>query len=208
MSAEFSDLFIKTDHTTIFGKLAGDPSAKLVLGIHGWSQKNGWHTWGPILAPLAEAGYCAVSVDMPGWGESPAMDHLPLMGERAVGVVIEIMDKLQQETAVLMGKSWGGGVVINTALAFPKRVTHLVLTAPAFNNREKLAALTQPVLLAWAKDDPTIPYKVSDKYIGLVPTIEHIPYETGGHSAAPKNAADFVPKMVQFLEKYEPINRQ
>lgn len=195
------DLHIKLDHTTIYGKLAGNPSDKLVLGIHGWSQKNGWQTWQPMLAPLAEAGFCAVSIDMPGWGDSPAIDHLPLMGERAVDVVIDVMDKLMAETAVLMGKSWGGGVVINTALLHPNRITHLLLTAPAFRDVEKLATLTQPTLLAWSKDDQTIPYSVSERFIENVPTIERITYQTGGHSAAPNNATDFAPKAIEFIKR-------
>ncbi|MEM7336182.1 MAG: alpha/beta hydrolase [Chloroflexota bacterium] len=195
------DLFIKTDYTTIYGKMAGDPSAQLVLGIHGWSQRNGWHTWEPLLAPIAEAGYCAVSIDMPGWGDTPAIDHLPLMGERAVDVVVEVMDKLMQETAVLMGKSWGGGVVINTALMHPTRISHLILTAPAFRDFEKLATLEQPVLLAWSKDDPTIPYGVSDEYMTHLSKAKRITYETGGHSAAPENAEDFAPKAIQFLKE-------
>lgn len=201
------DLFIQLDHTTIYGKLAGDPAAKLALCIHGWSQRNGWQTWEPMLEPLATAGYCAVSIDMPGWGDSPAIDHLPLMGERAVDVILDVMNKLQQETAVLLGKSWGGGVVINTALLHPKRVSHLILTAPAFRQTEKLATLEQPVLLTWAKDDATIPYGVSQDYIDHVPTVEFISYETGGHSAAPNNADDFAPKAIQFLKTNQSISK-
>ena len=200
------DLFIKLDHTTIYGKMVGDPSAKLVMGIHGWSQRNGWRTWEPLLVPLAEAGYCAVSIDMPGWGDSPAIDHLPLMGERAVDVVIDVMNKLQQETAVLMGKSWGGGVVLNTALLHPARITHLILTAPAFREFDKLATLQQPTLLAWSRDDPTIPYGISEEFMEHLPVVERLTYETGGHSAAPKNAEDFAPKAIAFLEKHKKLN--
>lgn len=194
-----SDIFIKTDHTTIYGKLAGDPSAPLVLGVHGWSQRNGWRTWQPLLAPLADAGFCAVSVDMPGWGDSPAIDHLPLMGERAVDVVIDVMNGLQKETAVLMGKSWGGGVVINAALSHPERVTHLLLTAPAFRDFDKLHDLTQPVLLAWAEDDTVIPIGLAEEFVTAVPHIQFISYATGGHSAAPNNAADFAAKAIQMI---------
>lgn len=195
------DLFIKTDHTTIYGKLAGDPSAQLVLGLHGWSQRNGWRTWEPLLTPLAEAGFCAVSVDMPGWGDSPAIDHLPLMGERAVDVVIEIMDKLMQETAVLMGKSWGGGIAINTALRYPDRIKKLILTAPAFRDFARLEDLTQPVQLVWAEDDTTIPISMAEEFTRTVPNIQMITYPTGGHSAAPKNVADFAPKAIRFLKQ-------
>ena len=113
------DVYIKLELTTVYGKLAGDPADPLVLGLHGWSQRNGWHTWEPLMAPLAEAGYCVVSVDMPGWGESAAIDSLPLAGWRAVSVVMDILNGLQKETAVLMGKSWGGGVAVQTAVAYP-----------------------------------------------------------------------------------------
>lgn len=102
------DVFIKLELTTVHVKLAGDPANPLVLGIHGWSQRNGWHTWEPLMAPLAGAGYCVVSVDMPGWGDSPALDNIPLGGARAVQVVIDVMNGLQKSTAALMGKSWGG----------------------------------------------------------------------------------------------------
>jgi pimeloyl-ACP methyl ester carboxylesterase len=194
------DVFIKLDHTTVYGKLAGEPSGRLVLGLHGWSQRNGWHTWEPLLAPLGEAGFCAVSVDMPGWGDSPAIGHLPLLGDAVVSVVIDIMNGLQKETAVLMGKSWGGGVALSTALAHPERVSHLILTAPAYRDTEKLAHLSQPVLLAWAKDDPVIPYSRAGELVAAIPDATLISYDSGGHSAAPKNAADFGPRAIEFLK--------
>jgi len=192
-------MFIKLENTTVYGKLAGDPAGPLVLGIHGWSQRNGWQTWEPLLEPLGAAGFCAVSVDMPGWGQSPSIDSLPLMGERAAAVVLQIMDGLQKWEAALMGKSWGGGVALTTALAYPNRISKLILTAPAFRDMDQLSQLAQPVLLAWAKDDPMIPYETAVHYTDAVPHIELVTYETGGHSAAPKNADDFAPRAVEFL---------
>ncbi len=195
------DVFLKLDLTTVYGKLAGDPANPLILGIHGWSQRNGWHTWEPVMEPLADAGYCVVSLDMPGWGNSQALDNLPLAGSRAVSVVIDILDSLQKESAVLMGKSWGGGVAINTAVAYPDRVTKLLLTAPALRELDKLAMLGQPVLLTWAEDDPVIPITVATKYIDAVPKLDYYSYQTGGHSAAQKNADDFIPRAINFLER-------
>ena len=193
------DVFIKLELTTVYGKLAGDPADPLVLGIHGWSQRNGWHTWEPLMAPLADAGYCVVSVDMPGWGDSSALDNLPLGGSRAVSVVIDIMDGLQKETAVLMGKSWGGGVAVKTAVTHPNRIEKLILTAPALRNLDQLPQIAQPVLLTWAEDDPVIPIAVADRYKSAVPDIDYISYPTGGHSAAQKNAAQFAPHVIKFL---------
>ncbi len=193
------DVFIKLELTTVYGKLAGDPANPLVLGIHGWSQQNGWQTWEPLMLPLAEAGYCVVSVDMPGWGDSPALDNLPLAGWRAVSVVIDIMDGLQKESAVLLGKSWGGGVAVNAGVAYPDRIKKLVLTAPALRDLDQLPRLTQPVLLTWAEDDPVIPVAMAYKYVSAVPDIAFIGYPTGGHSAAQNNAADFAPRVTEFL---------
>ncbi len=195
------DVFIKLELTTVYGKMSGDPADPLLLGIHGWSQRNGWRTWEPLMAPLADAGYCVVSVDMPGWGDSPALDNLPLGGSRAVQVVVDILNGLQKEKAVLMGKSWGGGVAVKTAVSHPQRISGLVLTAPALRNFDQLAQITQPVLLTWSEDDPVIPVAMSEKFTVNVRDIKYISYPTGGHSAAMKNAQDFAPHMIEFLDK-------
>ncbi len=195
------DVFIKLEVTSVYGKLAGDPANPLLLGLHGWSQRNGWHTWKPLMEPLASAGYCIVSVDMPGWGSSPALDTLPLSGSRAASVVIDILNGLQKETAVLLGKSWGGGVAIKTALEYPERIAGLILTAPALQNFAQLDELDKPVLMAWAEDDPVIPIATSERYLTRLPNLQLETYPTGGHSAAPKNASDFAPKAVRFLRE-------
>ena len=198
------DVFIKLESTTVYGKLVGYPADPLLLGLHGWSQRNGWHTWKPLMEPLAAAGFCVVSVDMPGWGKSPALDAIPLTGSRAVNVVINILDGLQKESAVLMGKSWGGGVAIEAALQAPQRVSGLILTAPALRNFAQLHELQSPVLLAWAEDDPVIPIANADRYLSALPEMQFVIYATGGHSAAPKNAADFAPKAIRFLRDLQP----
>lgn len=193
-------IFIDTEFANIHAKSVGDQQNPLLLGIHGWSKRNGWHTWEPLLQPLAEAGFWLVSVDMPGWGQSVPKKPEAMMNGRAVTVIVQLLDGLGVDTAVIMGKSWGGGVALETALQYPDRVSKLILTAPARQNLEPLRELKQPVLLAWAKDDPVIPYDVAQRYVEHIPMIQLESYETGGHSAAPKNAADFAPKAVEFLK--------
>ena len=193
------DVFIKLEVTSVYGKLAGDPANPLLLGLHGWSQRKGWHTWETLMGPLADDGFCVVSIDMPGGGNSPALDAVPLAGSRAASVVIDVLDGLQKETAVLMGKSWGGGVAIKTALEYPERITSLILTAPALRNFAQLDQLHQPILMAWAEDDPVIPINNADRYLAALPDIQLVTYPTGGHSAAPKNAADFSLRTIEVL---------
>jgi pimeloyl-ACP methyl ester carboxylesterase len=98
-----------------------------------------------------------------------------------------------------MGKSWGGNVVVETAVSHPNRVTHLILTAPAIRSPEMLAEISQPVLLAWAEDDPVISYQYATQIAAAIPNCQLESYSTGCHSAAPKNAADFTPKAIDFL---------
>ncbi len=193
------DVFIKMQTTTVYGKLLGEPTAPLVLGIHGWSQREGWRTWEPLMAPLAAAGYCVVCIDMPGWGDSPAMDALPLGGERAAQVVVDVMNGLMKTSAVLMGKSWGGGVALETALAFPERVQKLVLSAPVIRQTDRLTNLAQPVLLVWAEDDAVVDVTSAEILQSFLPTTQTVIYPTGGHSAAPNNASQFAPTLIDFL---------
>lgn len=195
------DIFIEITGTTVYGKTAGDPDKPLILALHGWSQRNGWQTWEPLIDPLAEAGYYVVSIDIPGWGKSPAIDPAPLTGPNAEKVVLELIEGLKRDSAVLMGKSWGGGIAVKLAVDKPNRVSHLILTAPALRNFDQLKSLRQPVLLAWAEDDPVIPFSYAERFISYVPQTIFISYPTGGHSAAPKNAGDFAGRAADFLKK-------
>ena len=194
------EIFIETQLGQVYGHTAGDPTHPLVLGIHGWSQRNGWHTWEALMEPLAAASFYVVSVDMPGWGKSAPVNE-PLRGEKAVAAARAILDGLQVGKAVLMGKSWGGGVALNLALAHPARVSKLILTAPAFSGAMTgLRQLTQPVLMAWAEDDPVIPIRYASQYQNVIPNMQLETYPTGGHNAAMKNAAAFAPLAIQFLK--------
>ena len=198
-----NEIWIDTPKGKIFGMTAGKPSAtagepsRPVVGIHGFSQRNGWHTWEPLARPLAEAGFYVVLVDMPGWGKSPAWGEGALNGREAV---MAILDGLQLKEASLLGKSWGGGIVLDVAMHHPDRIHKVVLTAPAYRGDfMELDRLTMPVLMAWAKDDEVIPYTYATMFTGAIPNCRLETYDTGGHSAAQKNADDFAPKAVEFL---------
>lgn len=196
------DIWIETEYGRVFAKTAGPESGRLVLGLHGWSQRNGWHTWEPLMGPLAEAGFRVVSVDMPGWGQSvPTQGQVN--GEAAVQCVVQMLAELAVAEAVLMGKSWGGNVAVETAVeataTHPHRITHLILTAPAIRKTNLMAQINQPVLLAWAEDDPVIPARYAAQMAAAIPDCQLETYPAGGHSAAPKNVADFGPKAIAFL---------
>ena len=189
-----------TDKGSIFGMASGVIGAPVIMGIHGWSQRNGWHTWQRLMEPLAGGGYRVICVDMPGWGQSDPWRDEVLSDDEAVMAVLTVLDAEHSRQAVLMGKSWGGGIAIKTALEYPDRTNQLILTAPAYREPDKLGGLQQPTLLAWAIDDPVIPVKYAEYFVQKAPGVELVTYPTGGHSAGHNNAEDFSERILEFLK--------
>lgn len=193
-----NEISIETPKGMIRAITAGPAKGPVVIGIHGWSQKNGRHTWQPLVEPLGTAGYRVISVDMPGWGDSPKWDKTA--GKSAV---VAILDTLGVAVAHgLLGKSWGGGVALDFGMNYPNRVQKLILTAPAFRgDPTTLHRLTQPVLMAWAENDQTIPYQFGTALASEIPNLQFETYALGGHEAAQYNWEDFAPKAITFLDK-------
>jgi pimeloyl-ACP methyl ester carboxylesterase len=78
--------------------------------------------WADHLQPLAEAGYRAVALELPGFGEVPLPE-----GEYAPWAdVVRTMDDLAIERAALVGNSLGADVALRVALVAPARVSALV----------------------------------------------------------------------------------
>jgi pimeloyl-ACP methyl ester carboxylesterase len=81
--------------------------------------------WSEHLQPLADAGFRAVAMDLPGFGEAP-----PAAGEQAEWTdVLRTMDALSIDRATLVGSSFGGAVALRAAVVAPDRVRALVLVS-------------------------------------------------------------------------------
>jgi 3-oxoadipate enol-lactonase len=81
--------------------------------------------WKEHLGPLAAAGYRAVAVDLPGFGDAIA-------GPEPVAHwddVVATMDGLGIERAALVGNSFGGAVALRVAALHPERVSSLMLVS-------------------------------------------------------------------------------
>ncbi len=102
--------------------------------------------WTEHLEPLAEAGYRAVALDLPGFGEAP-------MGATAPwDAVLATLESLGIERAALVGNSFGGGVALRAAVLAPERVSGLVLVSARPFDSEPSRRLAS----AWAAEEAAL----------------------------------------------------
>jgi pimeloyl-ACP methyl ester carboxylesterase len=115
--------------------------------------------WAEHLEPLAQAGYRAVALDLPGFGEAPVPP-----GEQAAWLdVLRTMDELSIEQAALVGSSFGGAVALRAAHVAPERVSSLALISAPPPNLEpspQLAAVWQAEEEALERGDTAAAIKV------------------------------------------------
>lgn len=92
------------------------------------------NAWAPIQKTCVEAGYTSLAWDMPGYGDSPAVDPYDFDG--LADALAALMDAHGFPKAVLVGHSLGGMVALHMWARHPQRVAALVLAAssPAFGH--------------------------------------------------------------------------
>jgi pimeloyl-ACP methyl ester carboxylesterase len=148
--------FMEVDGLQFHYKQAGEDRPAMIL-LHGFSSST--FSWRNVAGPLSGLG-TIVSFDRPASGltERPLAGH-PRMGGGAewtgvnpyspqaqAGQVVEIMDKLGIDRAVLVGNSAGGTIATLTALEYPERVEGLVLVSPAIYTGGGAPGWVRPLL--------------------------------------------------------------
>jgi 2-hydroxy-6-oxonona-2,4-dienedioate hydrolase len=102
---------------------AGHP----VVLLHGGGPgATGWSNYSPNIEALS-AHFRVIAPDMPGWGDSDAVDFTTL---DHVEVLLELLDTLGIDQAAFVGNSMGGHNSIRLAAAHPDRVSHLITMGP------------------------------------------------------------------------------
>jgi len=85
--------------------------------------------WASQLERLSDE-FRVVAPDLPGYGESGAVDQIMSM-RRFADTVVELLDDLEIARATVVGLSMGGLVAMELGLGYPERVAGLVLAATA-----------------------------------------------------------------------------
>jgi 3-oxoadipate enol-lactonase len=115
----------------------GRGQRKVVL-LHGVG--GGRASWGDALsgtaAAVAQAGFSALALDLPGYGDSATIEPYDLRG--MAHAVLALIDSLGPAPVALVGHSMGGMVAQELMAWAPQRVAALVLsgTSPAFGKRD------------------------------------------------------------------------
>jgi pimeloyl-ACP methyl ester carboxylesterase len=119
---------------------AGDENAPAIVLIHGFISST--LIWSDVFLPLADAGFRVIAIDMPGYGysEKPADGQYTI--DWQAHTVVSLLDRLEIDTATIVGASYGGAVAATIALDYPERVEQLVLVGTVSNDN----ILRQPMV--------------------------------------------------------------
>jgi pimeloyl-ACP methyl ester carboxylesterase len=110
----------------------------LILLCHGFPES--WYSWRYQLPALASAGFHAVAVDMRGYGRSDrpeAIDQYSLL--HLVGDMVELLDALGVQQAVIAGHDWGAVVAWHAALLRPDRFRAVIALSFPYLQRSPVA---------------------------------------------------------------------
>jgi pimeloyl-ACP methyl ester carboxylesterase len=95
----------------------------LVLLLHGFPELA--YSWRHQLGPLAEAGYRAVAIDLPGYGRSDKPD-ITYDIVWLTACVAGVIEGLGHDRAVVAGHDWGGLLAWPFARFYPERVAGVI----------------------------------------------------------------------------------
>lgn len=110
-------------HILIFG----DPSKQPLLLLHGMTMSS--TMWYPNVKPLVQER-CVYAIDIIGDFGKSKVAKIIKNKIAAAQWLLEVMDGLQLQSCDLAGHSMGGFLALNYTLAYPERVSKLLLYAP------------------------------------------------------------------------------
>lgn len=130
LEAKYSDAstrYIEVGGTSLRVRETGDANAPAVILLHGFG--SSLETWEPWARALSKR-YRVVRFDLPGSGLSEPDRSGRYSDARSLELIRLLMDRLGIEKAALIGNSIGGRIAWRFAVAFPPRVSKLVLISP------------------------------------------------------------------------------
>lgn len=106
-----------------------------LLILHGWGSNSG--RWQRVTDLLRKQEIEALVLDLPGFG-IVASPKRPWTRDDYINWIFQKAKERNWEKFNLLGHSFGGGLSVKIAVAFPEKVEKLILCAPAIIRRKRL----------------------------------------------------------------------
>jgi pimeloyl-ACP methyl ester carboxylesterase/CRP-like cAMP-binding protein len=109
----------------------GSPNRQKAILIHGWSSSS--YAMSPISGLLSQRFHC-LSVDLPGYGNSPPFEGRITI-PRYAELIADLIEEISPGPVVLIGHSMGGMISTTVAIEHPVLVERMVLISPTITGK-------------------------------------------------------------------------